>query len=95
MIFFCVVRRVLRQGGVFSPIIPRNTLIPHKAAKMYTTVRANQPSILIEVFQGESEMAKRNEKLGTFELDDIPAAPRGQPQIEVGPPPATEPSVGS
>jgi heat shock protein 5 len=71
------------QGGVFSQIIPRNSLIPSKLAKTYTTVRANQPSILVEVYQGESEMAKRNEKLGTFELDNIPPAPRGQPQIEV------------
>ena len=46
-------------------------------------MRANQHTILIEVYQGESEMAKRNEKLGTFELDNIPSAPRGQPQIEV------------
>jgi len=71
------------QGGVFSVIIPRNSPIPTKESKTYTTVRANQPSILVEVFQGESEMAKRNEKLGTFELDEIPPAPRGSPQIQV------------
>lgn len=71
------------QGDVMSVIIPRNTGIPTKAAKTYTTVRRNQDTIRIEVYQGESEMAKRNERLGVFDLDQIPSAPAGVPQIEV------------
>ena len=69
-------------GGVFSVIIPRNTAVPTRKAKTYTTVQDNQPNIKIEVFQGESEMAKRNHRLGQFSIG-IPPAPRGVPQVSV------------
>src|SRR5881398_1216234 len=71
------------QGGVFNPLIERNTTIPTRKSQIYTTAEDNQPSVEIHVLQGESEMAMFNRTLGTFQLVGIPPAPRGVPQIEV------------
>jgi molecular chaperone DnaK len=70
-------------GGVMSVLIPRNTTIPTKKSEVYTTASDSQPSVMIEVFQGERPMARDNKKLGEFHLDGIPPAPRGVPQVEV------------
>ncbi len=70
-------------GGVFTPIIERNTTIPSKKAQVFSTAEANQTSVTIRVFQGERKMATDNKLLGQFELSGIPPAPRGVPQIEV------------
>jgi len=70
-------------GGVFDKIIERNTTIPTKKSKIYTTAVDNQPSVEIHVLQGEREMAAGNISLGRFHLTGIPPAPRGVPQIEV------------
>ncbi len=70
-------------GGVFDRIIERNTTIPTKKSKIYTTAVDNQPSVEIHVLQGEREMAEGNISLGRFHLMGIPPAPRGVPQIEV------------
>jgi molecular chaperone DnaK len=71
------------KGGIMHKLVERNTTIPAHRSEVYTTADDNQPSVLIQVFQGEREMAAYNKKLGTFELSGIAPAPRGVPQIEV------------
>ncbi|MDR1080951.1 MAG: molecular chaperone DnaK [Deltaproteobacteria bacterium] len=71
------------QGEVFSRLIEKNTTIPTKRSQIYSTATDNQPSVVINVLQGEREMASGNKSLGRFELVGIPPAPRGVPQIEV------------
>ncbi|MEV4567447.1 molecular chaperone DnaK [Nonomuraea sp. NPDC049419] len=71
------------KGGIFTKIIERNTTIPTKRSEVFTTAEDNQPSVQIQVYQGEREIASYNKKLATFELTGIAPAPRGIPQIEV------------
>jgi molecular chaperone DnaK len=70
-------------GGVFTRLIDRNTTIPTKKSQVFSTAEDNQSAVTIRVFQGEREMAQDNKLLGQFNLEDIPPAPRGLPQIEV------------
>jgi molecular chaperone DnaK len=71
------------KGGVFTKIIERNTTIPTKGSEIFTTAEDNQPSVMIQVYQGEREMARDNKSLGNFELTGLPPSPRNVPQIEV------------
>jgi molecular chaperone DnaK len=71
------------KGGVFTKLIEKNTTIPTKRSEIFTTADDNQPSVQIQVYQGEREIAQYNKKLGVFDLSGLPPAPRGVPQIEV------------
>ena len=71
------------QGGICNRMIERNTTIPTKKSQIYSTAQDNQPAVTIHILQGEREMASDNKSLGQFNLDGIPPAPRGVPQIEV------------
>ena len=71
------------MGGVMTKIIPKNTTIPTKASQVFSTADDNQSAVTVHVLQGEREMASGNKSLGQFNLEGIPAAPRGMPQIEV------------
>ncbi len=71
------------MGGVLTPIIEKNTMIPTKKSQVFSTAEDNQPAVTIQVYQGERKIANQNKQLGRFDLTDIPPAPRGLPQIEV------------
>ncbi len=70
-------------GGVMSPVIKRNSAIPTTKTQVFSTAQDNQPTVTIKVFEGERAQTKNNHLLGNFDLDGIPPAPRGKPQIEV------------
>jgi molecular chaperone DnaK len=72
------------KGGVMTKIIERNTTIPTRRSEIFTTADDNQPSVMIQVYQGERDFARDNKSLGNFELTGIMPAPRGVPQVEVG-----------
>ncbi|MFX4272042.1 molecular chaperone DnaK [Propionibacteriaceae bacterium Y1685] len=71
------------KGGVMTKIIERNTTIPTRRSEIFTTADDNQPSVMIQVYQGERDFARDNKSLGNFELTGLPPAPRGVPQVEV------------
>ena len=71
------------MGGVRTPLIEKNSTIPTKKSQIFSTAEDNQPAVTVHVLQGEREMASGNKSLGRFDLQDIPPAPRGTPQIEV------------
>jgi molecular chaperone DnaK len=71
------------KGGLMEPLIERNTTIPAKRSKVFTTAENNQPSVQVQVYQGERDIAAYNKRLGMFELDGLPPAPANVPQIEV------------
>ncbi|MFE7528244.1 molecular chaperone DnaK [Kitasatospora sp. NPDC057542] len=71
------------KGGIMTRLIERNTTIPTRRSEVFTTADDNQPSVTVQVYQGEREIAAYNKKLGMFELTGLPPAPRGLPQIEV------------
>ena len=71
------------MGGILTPIIEKNTMIPTKKSQVFSTADDNQPAVSIQVYQGERKIANQNKQLGRFDLTDIPPAPRGLPQIEV------------
>ncbi|MGA5895198.1 molecular chaperone DnaK [Streptomyces venetus] len=71
------------KGGIMTKLIERNTTIPTRRSEIFTTAEDNQPSVTVQVYQGEREIAAYNKKLGMFELTGLPPAPRGVPQIEV------------
>lgn len=71
------------MGGVMTPVIEKNTMIPTKKSQVFSTAEDNQPAVTIQVYQGERKIANQNKQLGRFDLTEIPPAPRGLPQIEV------------
>ena len=71
------------QGGIMAKVLTKNTTIPTKQTQVFSTADDNQPAVTIKVYQGEREMAQHNKLLGEFNLEGIPPAPRGTPQIEV------------
>src|SRR5690606_9260816 len=71
------------MGGVMTPIIDKNTTIPTKASQVFSTAADNQTAVTVHVLQGERKQANQNKSLGQFNLEDIPPAPRGVPQMEV------------
>src|SRR5699024_3325458 len=71
------------KGGVMTKIIERNTTLPTRRSEIFTTAEDNQPSVMIQVYQGERDFARDNKSLGNFELTGLQPAPRGVPQVEV------------